>query len=490
MRRKTFLVHFLIVSMAGASAAAQVPGEVVFPQAEWVRITPRQAGLNADKFRELLAAANVHGGGWGGNEPAAGGWGAVLTRGGYLVHTWGNPKARFQSASLGKCITRVLFGLSVEAGRLHPDEPIGKTWTGRGQLSHAHKCLDAGLHRQLTWRHLLEHQGGFVLESAHHWRTRTLFHARIPAGVTWTGDPLFDNFCQTPPGTVKRYSSGGYWRLGQALTALWDRDLKEVIDERLFSKLGIPPDRWDWLPGKYVYDTKDFYPDIPGYGQYLGPPYEINGHIVRGGPGWVVMSASDLARFGLLIATGGIWKGQRLVGRQWLRGHAGLDIHVVAGDPATKVSIAKINTKDFPFGSAVGTQGKYSFPPELVAGPVNLAQEASRPAHRVVLEKGVRIPLRDGVHLVADGSLYRRPPAADMPPDRFVYDPDNPVPTLGGQMSTHAEIWGPKDRRPCQQRQDVLVLPVGTSAKRQRAQQTVYHDSRHASYLLLPVVPR
>ncbi|MFV2066287.1 MAG: CocE/NonD family hydrolase, partial [Pirellulales bacterium] len=422
MRRKTFLVHSVLIAAVGGvrfglgtalfttvvfgvCAAAEIPGEVVFPQEEWLRITPRQAGLDEEKFRELLTTADVHGGGWGGNQPAAGGWGAVLTRGGYLVHTWGNPQARYQSASLGKCITRVLFGLSVEAGRLHPDEPIWKTWTGRGQLSHPHKYLDAGLHRQLTWRHLLEHQGGFVLESAHHWRTRTLFHARIPTGVTWTGDPLFDNFCHTPPGTVKRYSSGGYWRLGQALTALWDRDLKEVLDERLFSKLGIPADHWDWLPGKYVHDTKDFYPDIPGYGEYLGPPYEINGHSVRGGPGWIVMSASDLARFGLLIATGGVWKGERLVDSEWLRGHAGLDVHVVAGDPETKVSIAKINAKGFPFGSGVGTQGAYAFPKELIARPINLAQEASQPEHEVVVEKGVRIPMRDGVTLVAD--IYR-----------------------------------------------------------------------------------
>lgn len=43
------------------------------------------------------------------------------------------------------------------------------------------------------------------------------------------------------------------------------------------------------------------------------------------------------------------------------------------------------------------------------------------------------------------------------PPDRFVYDPENPVYTLGGQISTHADIWGPKDRRVRQQRDDVLV---------------------------------
>ena len=47
--------------------------------------------------------------------------------------------------------------------------------------------------------------------------------------------------------------------------------------------------------------------------------------------------------------------------------------------------------------------------------------------------------------------------AKDSPPDIFVYDPQNPVPTLGGQISTHAEIRGPKDRSSVQEREDVLV---------------------------------
>ena len=411
-----------------AADEARVPDWVVFPDDQWVKITPQQAGLNVARFEKILEGSNVHPGGWGGTQPDDKQWGAVLTRGGYLVHAWGDPKYKTQSASLGKCLTRALFGLSVEAGIIKPDEPICKTWTGRGELSHPHKHLDNERHRTLTWRHLLEHQGGFVLESGHHWRTKTVFHAKIPEGVQWTGDPLFDNFSHIAPGTVTRYSSGGYVRLGQALTAAWNRDLKDVLDERVFRHIGIPADRWDWLPGKAVHDTKDFYPDIPHYGEYVDPPYAINGHVVRGGPGWVVMSAEDLARFGLLIATGGVWKGKRLIGKEWLRGHSGVGIHVVAGDPHTLVSIAKINTKGFPFGQRVGTRGEFSFPQELVAGPVDLERgvarpepsegrgrrqprpsedsgRATQPDYSVKVEHGVRVPMRDGITLGA--KIYR-----------------------------------------------------------------------------------
>jgi CubicO group peptidase (beta-lactamase class C family) len=361
-----------------ADGASVLPPWVVFPDERWIEITAEEAGFDAKKLDALLARADIHGGGFGGVQVGPDQWGAVLTRGGCLVRRWGNPSYRFQSASLGKCLTRALFGLSVEAGLLKPDEPIWKTWTGRGELSHPHKYLDEGLHRQLTWRHLLEHQGGFVLESGFHWRNRTIFHAAIPEGVRWTGDPLFDNYAHTPPGAVTRYASGGYWRLAQAMTALWGKDLKDVLDERLFRHLGIPPQRWEWLPGKRVHDTRDFYPDFPGYGEYVDPPYEIHGVVVRGGPGWIQMSAEDLARFGLLIATGGVWKGKRLLGPEWLRGHAGLDIHVVAGDPDTLVAIAKINTKNFPFGTEVGTQGKFAFPKDLIVGPPALKRDGKQ----------------------------------------------------------------------------------------------------------------
>ena len=97
------------------------------------------------------------------------------------------------------------------------------------------------------------------------------------------------------------------------MTYVWNRDLKQVLQERLFDLIGIPAERWDWLPGGHVKDQKYFYPEIPDSYTYLDPPYEIDGNIVRSGPGWVVISASDLSRFGHLNATRGIWKGQQII---------------------------------------------------------------------------------------------------------------------------------------------------------------------------------
>jgi putative CocE/NonD family hydrolase len=66
--------------------------------------------------------------------------------------------------------------------------------------------------------------------------------------------------------------------------------------------------------------------------------------------------------------------------------------------------------------------------------------------------------------LYGDGWLSCDPPGAE-PPDRYDYDPNNPVPTLGGNNSTwtwmkfaQEPIYpGPVDQRPLERRDDVLV---------------------------------
>jgi hypothetical protein len=60
--------------------------------------------------------------------------------------------------------------------------------------------------------------------------------------------------------------------------------------------------------------------------------------------------------------------------------------------------------------------------------------------------------------LGGDGALAPRPPRRQ-PPDRYTYEPRNPVPTLGGPVCCNPKIfpWGPMDQRPVEKRRDVLV---------------------------------
>jgi len=68
-------------------------------------------------------------------------------------------------------------------------------------------------------------------------------------------------------------------------------------------------------------------------------------------------------------------------------------------------------------------------------------------------------------YLAADGRLVAKVPGKSRP-DRFVYDPRKPAPTMGGSVCCSPKIfpWGPVDQRPVESRPDVLVYtsdPLG-----------------------------
>jgi len=74
-------------------------------------------------------------------------------------------------------------------------------------------------------------------------------------------------------------------------------------------------------------------------------------------------------------------------------------------------------------------------------------------ARRLYLESDGRANTLHG-----DGRLRWEPPRADSPPDRYRYDPENPVPSLGGNNCCGTPTpAGPVDQRPIEQRGDVLV---------------------------------
>ena len=357
-----------------------IPDWVTYPEDGWVSITPEQAGLDEDAYRRFIESLDPKGAAFGGEDHTGGRWGAALTRGGYLLHAWGDRNYRFQTASVGKAFTRALFGLAVEEGMVNPHDLVAETWTGEGQLSHRHKYLNEGHHRKLTWDHLLgprheaKHYGGFAIELGNDWRmgaeAESVLSWVLPEWATWTGDPFYDLYAHVEPGTVGHYSSAGFWRLGQALTALWGRDLMDVLQERLFNAIGIGPDRWDWYTGREVQAQRYFYPGLPDSFTYLDPPFEIDGHVVRSGPGWVMISASDLARFGLLVATQGIWEGQRLIGAEWLRGHGGGNRSGMSGESKHLTTMGVVATEGLSHPYSVATDS--FLPDDVFVGPVRV----------------------------------------------------------------------------------------------------------------------
>ncbi len=271
-----------------ATVALAFAGEGVFPGAEWERRSPVDLGFDETALKRLIPAYGI---------------GGVIVRHGYLAAIWGDPHIALQTASMGKAFTGTALGLAIDAGLVKLDSPVWMSWTGEGQLSYPYKYLNFGFQRNITWRHFVTMTAGFPdIELT-------------PAGEM--GDSRW-TYARRPPGVRFEYSDSGMWRFSQALTSLWGKDLKQLLDEKIFTPIGVPPARWDWISGKEVHD-KELYPEFPGYGGYLDPPYEINGQVVRGGPGWVVINAADLARFGYLMLRSGRWNGKQLLSEQWTR---------------------------------------------------------------------------------------------------------------------------------------------------------------------------
>jgi len=66
------------------------------------------------------------------------------------------------------------------------------------------------------------------------------------------------------------------------------------------------------------------------------------------------------------------------------------------------------------------------------------------------------------MYLRDEGRLSWEAPAAGSQPDRYRYDPDNPVPSLGGNNCCGTPTpAGPRDQRPIESRKDVLVYTSG-----------------------------
>ena len=368
------------------------PAWVNFPDRQWQTITPKAAGLDPEKFEQWLKSQKSEfRTAYGGQKPQAGG--VVITRGGYIIHTWGDPDFKYQSASLGKTFTRMALQLAVDKGLIKSQTDLVKDyWTGAGQLE-GHKVMTNGYNAKVRFSHLRDMKAGFPVTNGYFWETKDgtgiIGSKEIPSWATYTANPDYDNYAHAEPGTVERYSSGGYWRLSQALTSIWNKDLKQVLDEHIMSKIGIPPQRWTWLYGQEVRENRYFYPEMPNYGGYIDRPYKINGIGVRGGPGWAVMSATDLARIGLLVATDGVWKGQRLISR--LGGNRGVRSNTMQGWGVA-------NGKDgyFSFGK-VATRFNDPTPDQMaswVVGPVTGNDKKSRPEPVEVM-----VPMRDGVRL-------------------------------------------------------------------------------------------
>lgn len=256
--RRTPAVFVIILSLVAASRA----GETVFPGKTWTRSTPEEQGLDPAPLAEidaLMKKAQANG---------------VLIRNGYLVAEWnhaGPRETRIDIQSCGKSINSMMLGVAVTDGVIPSvDTKVKDVWPE----------FDAGKYSdQITFRHLVTMTSGIA---------NTIYGGQFPNyGIVF------------PPGRMSRYHNNQPWEISRALTYLYGRPLKDVLRERILDPIDAGELVWNDY-GEVKAKNGETIPVSEGFGCHR-------------------MTASDLARIGLLYLNGGVWNGKRLLSADYVK---------------------------------------------------------------------------------------------------------------------------------------------------------------------------
>ncbi len=262
------LVLFCIALLVATKAAAAPP----FPTAAWEEATPASQGVDAEKLQaavELLARTV-------GNDAAKE---LVIIKNGRLIWRGKDIDKRHGVWSATKSFTSTVLGLLIEDGKCTLDTRLADILP---------EMKDH--YPDVTLRHLTTMTSGYRAVGD----TTTGTYKHGPSGTPFKPDgrPLF-----TPPGSQYAYWDSAMNVLGLALTKAAGEPLETVFRRRIADPIGMRD--WDW--GDYA---------------------TVDGVVVNGGSGngskHVLISAREMARFGLLMLNEGNWNGRQLLSADWI----------------------------------------------------------------------------------------------------------------------------------------------------------------------------
>jgi CubicO group peptidase (beta-lactamase class C family) len=243
---------------AGAAKSCQAP------RSDWERATPAEAGMDAAKLQDAMD--------YGSSQLS---FAVRVYRGGCLVgEDRGAPVNRgqtYESWSMAKSVTSLMFGRAMTLGLISPDDPVGAL------LPEAD-----GPHGVITMRDLLT----------------------MTSGLRWNGFRDYNIFTMPdrvrdaltlevvhPPGTYFEYAQSAVALLAEAVGRAAGQDAGAFVQDQLMTPLGIPAGAWRW--------ERDRAGHVQGF-------YGVN------------MRPDDFGRLGELMRRGGVWGGRRLLSREYV----------------------------------------------------------------------------------------------------------------------------------------------------------------------------
>ena len=289
------LIALLFAVPADAAKQCEEPGT------DWQRATPAEAGFDADKLQDAID--------YGSTQAS---FAIRVYRHGCLV---GEDRAapvnrnqRFESWSMAKSVTSMLFGRAMTLGLISPDDPVGAL------LPEADKD-----HGVISMRDLLTMTSGLEWNG---FRDYNIFTMPDRVNDALTLRPV------RPAGTYFEYAQSTVALLAEATGRATGEDPQAFFQRELLNDLGIPEGSWTW--------TRDRAGHIAGF---MG----------------VNMRPDDFGRLGELFRRGGVWKGKRLLSEEYVRsattpsrtsGCYGWLIWMNAGEPCVGVRITEREVTD------------------------------------------------------------------------------------------------------------------------------------------------
>ncbi|MCA9138733.1 MAG: serine hydrolase [Planctomycetales bacterium] len=202
---------------------------------------------------------------------SAGGSGMIL-RHGQVVMRWGDQRARYDIKSATKSFGATMLGVAINDGKVNLETPAKHYHPSLGTPPHTN--AETGWIDQITLLHLATQTAGFAK----------------PGGYE---QQLFR------PGTRWLYSDGGPNWLAECLTLVYQRDLEDVMFERVFTPIGISKDDLQWRKNAYRDAT-------------------INGIPRREFGAGIHANVEALSRLGFLYLREGRWRDQQIISKEYV----------------------------------------------------------------------------------------------------------------------------------------------------------------------------
>jgi hypothetical protein len=333
MRSIILLLAFcVLVTQSPAQKSKSKPTDYFpGPDRDWIRQSPADAGMNADKLNKAIAFCISHESSnprdmevshyqTFGKEPFGNGIGpfkergdvsGVILRKGYIIAEWGDPYRVDMTHSITKSFLSSVIGLAVDRGLIRSVHdsvwryvPPIQAYVSIPAVDKANQLgqsqwitpFESVHNKSITWDHLLRQVSDWegTLWGKPEWADRPSAKPE-----EWQTRP------RNEPGKVYEYNDVRVNALSLAGLAVWRKPLPQVLKDHIMDPINAST-TWRW----YGYENSFVVLD----GQVM--------QSVSGGGHWgggMIISARDLARFGYLTLRRGKWNGKQILSENWVK---------------------------------------------------------------------------------------------------------------------------------------------------------------------------